>query len=142
MDMFVPIFAPFRDETKVLERTATGLRNAVAVRRTDCAGAPAAAASLQIESQCRQNRLRRDRHLAPLESPQSFIRAVKGDALLADRLVQTARRIGGGLHIREVAKNCSIVAHSVLYVLLDCNSLQSAVYLKWPNRVGPSVLNK
>ena len=130
MDLFAPIFVPFRDEAKVLERTATGLRYAVAVRRTDCAGAPAAAASLKIEGQRCQNRFRSDCHLAPLESPQSFIRAVKGDALLADRFVQAASRIDGGPHIRDVAKNGGMIAHSVLYVLLDCDSLQRAVCLK------------
>lgn len=87
MNLFCSIFRSFGDEANVFEGTAMGLRDTPPIWGTDGAGAPAAAAALQIEGQRSQNRFRSDRDLAPLESPERFVRAVKGDALPTDPLV-------------------------------------------------------
>ena len=87
MDLFDAIFVPLRDEAEIFKRTAAGLRNAVPARGTDRPSAAATAAALEIEGKRRKNRFRRDRALAPLKSPQRVVRAVKGDALPADRRV-------------------------------------------------------
>jgi hypothetical protein len=49
MDLITLMFVPLQEEANIIKRTVAALWHAVAPRRADRAGAPAAAASLQIE---------------------------------------------------------------------------------------------
>ena len=81
VNLYSAILIPFRNEADLVKGSAPGLRRSISIRGANRARASTSAATVEIEGQCREHRLRRDGALPPLKRPKRLVGAVEGYSL-------------------------------------------------------------